>query len=330
MKLFPTRVLIFLLVLLVLVPTLLARGFNWSMPIPPTAAKGGALTIRVWLPIEKKTVEMDLEAYVQGVVAGEMPATFEVEALKAQAVAARTYAVRHMRRFGGRGLNQEGTDQADVAADPATNQNYVTLEQLAAKEGQDVARRYWERVRQAVAATQGQIVLYHGAPIEAVYHSTDAGKTEDAGAVWSGSYPYLQSVASDDQDSPRYSSTLTLPVAELATRLGLNPLTLKASTKQPLIQVTERTASGRAAKVKVGDKTFLATDLRRLLGTEFRSTLFTWKQNGDQVEFDIAGSGHGVGMSQWGANSLARAGKSYPDILAHYYTGVELGRIFQE
>lgn len=330
MKVLPTRLFIFLLLLLVAVPALLTRGCNWSVTSSPSTPAAGALAIRVWIPGDKKTVDMDLEAYVQGVVAGEMPASFELEALKAQAVAARTYAVRHMRRFGGRGCDEPGAEQADVCADPATNQNYVTLRQLEAKEGRQAARAYWDRIRQAVEATRGEIVLYHGTPIEAVYHSTDVGATEDAAAVWSGDYPYLKSVKSDDQNSPRYRSTLTVSLADLAQRLGVAQPVLKAATGGSLLQVTERTATGRAAKLKAGDKIFTGPEFRRLMGTEFRSTLFTWRRTGDQVEFEIMGSGHGVGMSQWGANDMARAGRNYREILQYYYTGVDIGPIFAE
>lgn len=330
MKLFPTRLFIFLLLILIALPALLARGCNWSASAPPLVPAGGTLKIRVWLPAANKAVDMDLEDYVQGVVAGEMPPSFAPEALKAQAVAARTYAARHMRRFGGRGSDQDPEGRADVAADPATDQNYMTLDELEAKEGRASARAYWDRIRQAVEATRGEIALYQGAPIEAVYHSTDAGATEDASAVWSGDYPYLKSVTSDDKASPRYRSTLVVSVTDLASRLGLNPLALKASPGSSLLAVTERTSTGRAAKVRVGDKTLAATEFRRLMGADFRSTLFTWKVAGDQVTFDIEGAGHGVGMSQWGANALAQAGANYRDILAHYYTGVSIGPIFQE
>jgi len=328
LKLLPTRLFVFLLLILVALPALLVRGCNWSAAPRAPERFGGTLSIRVWLPSDKRSVDMDLEAYVQGVVVGEMPPGFEPEALKAQAVAARTYAVRHMRRFGGRGTDQD--PQADVSADPATDQNYLTLDQLEAKEGTAQARAFWDKVRQAVEASRGEIILYHGAPIEAVYHSTDAGTTEDASAVWSGEYPYLKSVASDDRSSPRYNSTMTVTLADLAQRLGLSPLAVKASSGQALLAVTAKTTSGRAAQVKVADKVFSGTDFRRLMGTDFRSTLFTWKVQGDQVEFSFNGSGHGVGMSQWGANDLAEAGRDYHDILKHYYTGVEFGPIFQE
>ncbi|MGE5590738.1 MAG: stage II sporulation protein D [Bacillota bacterium] len=328
MKLLPTRLFVFLLLVLVALPALLVRGCNWSVAPRAPEPLGGALSIRVWLPAERRSVDMALEAYVQGVVAGEMPGTFELEALKAQAVAARTYAVRHMRRFGGRGTDQD--PQADVSADPTTDQNYLTLSQLEAKEGKSQARVAWEKARQAVEATRGEIILYHGAPIEAVYHSTDAGTTEDASAVWAGDYPYLKSVPSDDRSSPRYTSSLTLSLSDLAQRLGLSPLALKASGGQSLIAVTERTATGRAATVRVGDRVLTGPDFRRLMGTDFRSTLFTWKVQGDRVEFSIQGAGHGVGMSQWGANDLAKAGRTYREILRHYYTGVDFGPIFQE
>lgn len=330
MKLFPTRLFIFLLLVIVLLPALLARGCDWTAVPRPSEARGGTLLISVWMPAEGKAVEMDLEAYVQGVVAGEMPPSFDLEALKAQAVAGRTYAVRHMRRFGGRGFDGDGSGQADVSADPATNQNFLTLAQLEAKEGTAEARAFWGRIRQAVEATQGEIILYRGAPIEAVYHSTDAGSTEDASAVWSGSYPYLKPVRSDDSASPRYTSTFRVSVNELASRLGVSSLTVPATGANSLLQVTERTPSGRAAKVKIGDKIFTGTEFRSLLGTEFRSTLFTWKVTGKEVEFEIRGSGHGVGMSQWGANALAKEGKTYQEILRYYYTGVDIGRIFQE
>ena len=328
MRQLPLVILGFIVTLVVVVPTLLVRGCSPGWPadrrVRPSAS--GDIRLKLYLPAERKLVDADLEEYTKGVIAAEMPSSFEAESLKAQAVLARTYALNRMRVFGGPGCDLH--PEADVCADPEHSQAYVSREELRARIGWLASAAYWRRIERAVEDTRGLMLTYEGAPIQAVYHSTSAGSTEDAQEVWGKSYSYLKPVPSDDRSSPRYQDKVGFKLKDLAQKLGEPALATLAGSGRPFVQVIDRTAGGRVRTLRVGDKTFKATDLRRLLN--LRSTNFTWRLAGDQVEIETLGWGHGVGLSQYGANDLARQGKDYREILAYYYQGVSLDRIFGE
>jgi stage II sporulation protein D len=181
---------------------------------------------------------------------------------------------------------------------------------------------YWfyrRKVAAAVAATRGLALTYLGQLIDPVYHAASGGQTEDAVEVWGRPVPYLRSVPSPwEEDSPQNRVTVTLPVAEVARRLGL---VLKPG--QPLsLRAVAYTASGRVKSISANGKLFSGPQFRQLLG--LNSTLFTWEQSGSSFTFKSRGYGHGVGMSQYGAGGLARRGKTFREILTHYYPGTEL------
>lgn len=275
-------------------------------------------TVRVW--DGKQTVEMTLAEYLPGVVRGEMPAAFEIEALKAQAVAERTYVLYRMAQ----GAKAAHPD-ADVCMDSGCCSAYVSEADARAKWGGDFDA--WEqKIRQAVADTDGQILLYGGEPIMAVFHSSSAGTTAASGDVWSADLPYLTGVESPEgEDSvPNYYSTAEFPASEFRRifQAAHGNADFSGEPSKWLGEV-KLTDSGRVSTVTVGGVAAEGTELRQLYG--LRSTAFTLECEGDVFVFHVTGYGHGVGMSQYGANALAKEGKTWQEILKWYYTGVEIG-----
>ncbi len=313
--------------LLVVVPALLGRGCAGVMGRSDAAGVPGDLPVILYVPEEKRLVSLPLSQYLIGVVAAEMPPGFETEALKAQMVAARTYTVRRMRKFGGAGCPLDPL--ADVCGSPDLDQAFISPDQLQDKLGVLAAYRYRERLIEAEMATRGLILTYSGTPIDAQYHATSGGYTEDAAAVWGNALPYLQPVPDPyGQAAPRYTEQVSLGGAEVMRMLGLPSTALAHGTGVPRVTILDRTPGKRVARVQVGGVTFSGTDVRKRLG--LRSTDFDIETAGDKLLITTRGYGHGLGLSQWGANGMAQNGYEYQKILIHYYRGVRLERIFSE
>ena len=256
-----------------------------------------------------RVVEMELNEYLVGVVLAEMPASFEPEALKAQAVVARTYTMRSHNR-GGR---HKG---AAVCTDPACCQAYTAPEDYAKKGG---SKKNVEKIRQAVYDTGNQVLTYKGELIEAVYFSCSGGSTEDAVAVWGTSYPYLQAVSSPgEENAAHYSDTVTYTANNFEAALGRD---LKGNPNE-WFGVTTYTPGGGVASMEIGGTVYKGTTLRTVLG--LRSTAFMISTTDSKVTITTRGYGHRVGMSQYGADAMAVAGSDYQQILSHYYQGVTL------
>ena len=258
--------------------------------------------------IGDKIVEMPREKYLVGVVAAEMPASYEVEALKAQAVAART------RTLGGC-LSHH---QADVCGDSACCQGYLDEEAQVARWGEDT-EQYRARIEAAVNATQGIIILYEDKPIEVLYHAVSGGHTEDVEQVYGMALPYLRGVVSPgEENASRYETVQEFTQETLAAAFpGMaGPIAL---------EVLERSESGRVLRVLVGGHEMTGRLFRSALG--LKSTNFVIEQDADGVRIWQRGYGHGVGMSQAGANAMAKSGVTFREILLHYYTGVVLGTL---
>lgn len=275
----------------------------------------------------KKTFEVELEDYLKNVLAGEMPASFELEALKAQAVVARTYTIRRIHDQ----TKRKDHPDADLCSDPAHCQAYASEGELKQTWGSQLSYLInWKRISDAVDATRDLIVTYQGQPIDAVYHSTCGGATENSWEAWPGQakIPYLVSVPCEwDTRSPRYQETIGIPLASVAQRLSSvdQTISVAALTGGNILQITERTTTGRAKAVMVNGKSYRAVDLRSYLG--INSTAFTARLNGDSLELTTVGYGHGVGLCQYGADGLARLGRKFDEILAYYYTGVAVEKI---
>ena len=256
--------------------------------------------------------EVTMADYLPGVVAAEMPASFEPEALKAQAVAARTYILDRAAH------PPDAHKSAAVCSDPACCCAYLSDEALRENWGGDY-RKNLRRIRNAVRETDGQTLRYEGEPIRAVFHSSSGGKTEASAALW-GEVPYLVSVSSPETaaDVPGFETTVTVSAADAAQALGV---TLPEDAAQ-WIGETRRDEAGRVETIVIGGRTLSGAEARSLFS--LRSTNFTAEVLGGALVFHVTGSGHGVGMSQYGANVMARQGAGYREILAHYYPGTAL------
>ncbi len=320
--------LLLVLVLVAVVPAVLVRDwYGGQVERLETGPVPGDLGLDVYWVAQDRVVRMGLEEYVAGVVAAEMPGRFHLEALKAQAVAARTYAVKRMRAFGGPGCTHH--PGADLCTDPAHAQAWHSPQELRDRWGLLGYLMYWRRVTQAVDATRALILTYDGQLADAVYHSTSGGRTEDSSLVWGNEVPYLTGVKSPDEShSPHWETREIVSFEEMASRLDLPVSSLKGRG-QDLVQVTDTSPSGRALTVEIAGQAYDGTEIRQRIG--LKSTMIVSVTTGESgVEFLTRGWGHGVGMSQYGADGMARDGASYGEILAHYYQGIRLRPIFSE
>lgn len=276
-----------------------------------------ASTIEVGVFRSKKNVveQVPLEEYVAGVVSSEMSPSFEMEALKAQALAARTYILKQI-------LSSESTKvpEGAIVTDTITHQVYQDPNELREKWGQDF-ENYNNRIKQAVNETAGEILTYDDEPISAQFFSTSNGYTENSEDYWSNPIPYLRSVESPwDQDSPRFTAKKEVTDAEFQQKLEVS-----LPSDGTIAPVTERTNGGRVASVTVGDKKLTGRDVREKLALD--SSDFTWTRANGVVTIETKGWGHGVGMSQYGADGMAKDGKTYDKIVEHYYQGIEIAGI---
>ena len=287
---------------------------------PETAAVHHDRDVTLTIQDGDTTEQMTLERYLSGVVRGEMPASFEMEALRAQAAAERSYVYYQL--AAGR---KDAHPDADFCTDHTCCSAYLSETAAREKWGGDFAP--WNtRVEQAVSDTDGQVVLYNGRPILAVFHSSSAGRTAAAGDVWSGDLPYLVSVDSPEGEEtvPNYYSTVTFTAAEAKEKLlAAHPELKLSGTPDRWFGAAAENGSGRVETVSVGGTDIEGTELRRIFG--LRSACFTVAADSESVTFRVTGYGHGVGMSQYGANQLAREGKTWQEILEWYYTGATVG-----
>lgn len=284
------------------------------------------LTVSLYITSKNRIEKILLEEYVKGVVAAEMPASFKIEALKAQAVAARTYVYKRMRSKGGTGCSLH--KEADVCDDPTHCQAWISTGQMLKKWGIFAFYHYYSKISQAVNSTSGMIILYQGKPIDPLFHSTSGGKTENSEDVWGNFVPYLRSVTSPGEEaSPKFIAIKQLPVSEVVSKIRQKWPDISIDPQKPESQweVIERSEGGRIKKMRIGNRIVNGTEIRELF--ELNSTNFKWERNKDQIKFTTIGYGHGVGLSQYGANAMAEKGASFVDILKHYYTGIEIKKI---
>ena len=276
-------------------------------------------TVSVYVADEEKVEEMDINEYLKRVVAAEMPADFEEEALKAQAVAARTYLYAHI-EAAQNGNIAESHNGAPICTDSTHCQAYIT-EQKRRESWGDGADEKWNKISAAVEYTTGQIMTYNGEIISAVFHSTSSGTTEAAVDVWGSDVPYLQSVASTgDEQSPKYHSELT--VSEDEFKNTIDEKVSGTDWSKGLFSNIDRSEAGGIVSLDVGGVNIKGTEFRTIFS--LRSTNVELTQNNGNVTMSVKGYGHGVGMSQYGANFLASQGKNYEEILNTYYTGIEI------
>lgn len=286
------------------------------------AAKEPVSTITTYIADQDEVKEMDFTEYIKGVVAAEMPASFGDEALKAQAVAARSYILTRMQ-----GYERDGTPSehkgAMTCTDPTHCKAWISKEAAYQNWG-DSADTYWEKISSDVEATRGIIMTYEGKPVNAVFHSTSSGQTENSKDVWGGDVPYLQSVASPgDELSPKYESSQQMTVDEFKDKVRSAYPEATWEDGAPLIGDIVRSEAGGISSIVLGGVTLRTTQFRNLFSLP--SAHVDFEVTDDTVTMNMKGNGHGVGMSQYGANYLANQGMGYVDILKTYYTGVEVG-----
>ena len=294
---------------------LVLRAEHREVPIPLTVTEPSEETVPypsrqiLFRDTDGSVGAVELEEYLVGAVLGEMPASFEQEALKAQAVAARTYAWKAAR-------TESRHPDGSVCGNYACCQAYISPESYLDRGG---LQRDVDKVRSAVLATAGQVLTYGGELIEATYFSCSGGRTEDAVAVWGSDFPYLCSVESPGEEGAAwFTDEAVFSREELETALGVE---LPDDASHWFGEMTY-TAGGGIETVRIGDSLFPGTKVRSLLG--LRSTVFSVTAEGDTAVFSTRGYGHRVGMSQYGADAMAAGGADYAQILAHYYPGTEL------
>ena len=276
-------------------------------------------TIKLLHQSTQEVEEIGIDEYLYGVVSSEMPANFEEEALKAQAIVARTYTIYQIIN------NKSKHENADICDDYRCCQAWISKEERIAKWNENEAETNWNKIVEAVDSTSGKIIVYNGEPINAFFHANSGGVTESSLNIWGGiDYPYLKSVeTSGEQDYTQYNSEVILSKEELVEKLKSKYQDINIDfSQEDSIKILEYTTSGRVKTIKFGNKEIAGTEARTLLG--LKSTNFTVEIINDNIKFSVTGYGHGVGMSQTGADSLAKSGSNYEEIIKHFYTDVEI------
>lgn len=273
--------------------------------------------------LHKKTGEVEqvnIDDYLCNVVSAEMPADYEIEALKAQAVVARTYTIYK--------INNRKHENADICDDSTCCQAWVDKETRFSRWEESKRESNWEKIQKCVQETQGQIITYQNQPINAFFHANSGGKTELPVNVWGGTgLPYLQVVETAGEEGyKQYESEVELTQDELIEKLKTkySDISIDFSNQEDL-KILEYTDSGRVKTVKFGNHEISGVETRTLLG--LKSTNFEISKENDKIKFTVKGYGHGVGMSQTGADAMAKQGKNYKEIINHFYSGVEIKEV---
>ena len=273
-------------------------------------------TIKLYHKKSEEIEELPIDEYLYGVVSSEMPADFQMEALKAQAIVARTYTIYQILN------NNKKHNNADICDDYSCCQAWISKEERLQRWNQDIAEENWNKIVNAVNSTKGKIIVYDGKPIDAFFHSNSGGSTEDVLNVWgNNSMPYLKSVETSGEDAyTQYSSEVEINKDELLKKLNIK--NNEQIDWNEFIKILEYTNSGRVKTIKIGDSTYSGTEIRSKLG--LKSTNFKVEILDDSIKFIVIGYGHGVGMSQTGADSMAKNNSNFEEIIKHFYTGVEI------
>lgn len=276
--------------------------------------------INVYNVDKNKIEKIDIEEYLYGVLSSEMPSTFDEEALKAQAIAARTYVIYKMENN-----ITSGHKNSAVCTNSAHCQAYTSYEDLKKIKGEDWIKSDYVKVKKAVDDTKGQIVTYEKKAILPLYFSTSSGKTENSKDVFSTQYPYLVSVDSPyEQNSPKYLTTYSIKKSKFIKYIkNIYPqINISLDKLDKEVSIVDRTDGGCVKIIEVGNVKISGTEMRKILN--LNSANFTINYNNDEMNFTVKGYGHGVGMSQWGAEGMAKKGYKYYDILFHYFKGTDI------
>mgnify|MGYP001262129082 FL=1 len=314
-----TLYLIVLALIITIIPAIVVLPFSSAKQEPTdtdetTLNSGSPYVVPVYRTLQREVENVEIEQYVAGVLSSEMPADFELEALKAQAMAARTYIVKQL-------LSPSEIDLPEdaVVTDTVHHQVYRNVNELKELWGSDFDWKY-ARILQAVKETKGKILTFEGTPITAAFFSTSNGYTENSEEYWENNLPYLRSVKSPwDETSPQFSAVEEIPIRTVEQQLGV------ALENEETFPVIKRTAGNRIAEIKIGGKTFTGREVREKL--DLNSTDFSMTRKGDRIVVETKGYGHGVGMSQYGANGMAREGKTAEEIVQYFYHGITIDSI---
>ncbi len=267
-------------------------------------------TVSVFLTSKNETVDVETMDYLIGAVASEMPASYHIEALKAQAVASYSYLMWLRKNADNPGY--------DITSDPATHQGYLTEEEMKEKWG-DKYDTYRNKILEAVSAVCGEYLTYKGEPILALFHAISPGMTQDSKDVWQSDLPYIKPKATPgDTLSPDFDSEVSVPCQKIR-----DIFTVKSEVSDSeLIDISDLSDTSFIKEIPLGEKTVSAGDLASKLG--LRSPYFTAEYNQGNYIFKVKGYGHGLGMSQYSADYMARQGSDYREILTHFYEGTQI------
>ena len=275
-------------------------------------------TIKLLHKKSDKVEKVKLDEYIANVVSAEMPVNYNIEALKAQAVVARTYTIYKITK-------SKKHKKADICDDSTCCQAWISKEDRLKKWKKSEAQENWNKIIKAVNETKGKIITYKGKPINAFFHSNSGGKTEIPFYVWGGEdYPYLQVVeTSGEENYKQYRSEAEFTKKKFKKKIKEKYDNFKINYKDKnCIKIEQRDSSNRVLSVKIGNLNLSGVEIRTILG--LRSANFEVEIKKDKLKFTVIGYGHGVGMSQTGANSLAKQGKNYEEIIKHFYKEVKM------
>lgn len=316
-------IIIGIILVTIILPMVLIYSCDIALPdIEKEIESTEEIMIRVYLNESQRIGEIELEEYVKGVIAGEMPAAFEFDALKSQAVAARTKALHQKIKYGAEG--NPAHPGAEVC-NAVHCQVYRSKDQLEKINSKDWMENYWPKIERAVEETKGLVITYDGKLIDPLYHSTSGGRTENSEDVFTSAAPYLRSVESPYEEASKHlEDEVTLSTNEFITKINntYKKCNLNKNNVVDSLKILERSEGGRITKMKVGNDILTGRNIRELFG--LKSADFKITISGDKMIFKTKGYGHGVGMSQYGANGMAKQGYIFEDILKHYYQGVEI------
>lgn len=300
---------ILIILIIIFIPYIIVSLFIKTDDIKFYYTEG--MNVRVKREETNRVEVVPFEDYVVGVLAGEMPVSFELEALKAQAVAARTYVMKKM--------SDNKNEDYDIV-DTVQNQVYISDQELQNK-WQDKYQERINKIKTAVLETKGEYLSYNGKVIEAFFFSTSVGKTENSEDVFKQALPYLRSVDStwDEEVSPVFNDSKEYSLQEFFERLNLK------YSDQIKVEVLNTTSTGRIKNIKINDQEFTGSEVYKYLN--LRSTFFEINQIGSNVVINTKGYGHGVGMSQYGALAMAKKGYKYDEILKYYYQNIQIEKI---
>jgi len=302
----------------ILIPFAITKQFHNDKTISQAVGENNLESIElVYIDDNANEVKINFEDYIIGVVAAEMPALFHHEALKAQSIVSRTYALQKINL---EKINSEKNYIENIS------QAFLTIEEMKKLWGDDFVN-YYNRISLAVSSTNGEVIFYGGEPIEAVFHATSGGYTENSENIWNVSLPYLKSVDSSfDEEVADFIHRHEFTDNELKQILKSNNSEINFSKYSFIneFEISESSENGYVQKLKIANITYTGAEIRNILN--LKSTNFTLEDGNGKIIFVTKGYGHGVGMSQTGANYLSQTGYDYKKIISYYYHDIEIGR----